>query len=201
MSGGGDWFARGESNDGRRFAVRNGTAIAVTGQAITPETTEAYTVIHTVNGNSGGDYIVGGTTTTGDDVVVLNGDTVIARTGDPVTLGGAGPLTEAFLGAFAANDAFLSDDLNDDLVDDRELYAFATLHDDQGEPLGDAFVVVRMDADCPWDCGVVDGEVDVLDFLALLADWGMIGSACDFNGNGVDVVDFLKLLSAWGPCP
>lgn len=54
---------------------------------------------------------------------------------------------------------------------------------------------------CPWDCGDNDGVVGINDFLALLADWGTVGSPCDFNGNGVDVVDFLDLLANWGPCP
>ncbi|MHC4828574.1 MAG: hypothetical protein ACYTEY_18635, partial [Planctomycetota bacterium] len=54
---------------------------------------------------------------------------------------------------------------------------------------------------CPWDCGNDDGEVNVNDFLAMLADWGGPG-ACDFDGGGViDVNDFLQLLAHWGPCP
>ncbi|MHC4966216.1 MAG: YncE family protein, partial [Planctomycetota bacterium] len=53
---------------------------------------------------------------------------------------------------------------------------------------------------CPADCGDSDGNVGVVDFLALLAQWGKPG-ACDFNGGGVDVVDFLELLANWGPCP
>ena len=56
---------------------------------------------------------------------------------------------------------------------------------------------------CPADCAVpCDGVVDVVDLLALLADWGLPNSACDLNGdNTVDVVDLLALLAAWGPCP
>jgi endonuclease/exonuclease/phosphatase family metal-dependent hydrolase len=45
------------------------------------------------------------------------------------------------------------------------------------------------------------GEVDVQDFLGLLAAWGDPGGAADINGDGiVDVQDFLDLLAAWGPC-
>ena len=55
--------------------------------------------------------------------------------------------------------------------------------------------------DCPWDCGDFDGGVGINDFLALLAQWGQIGSSCDFGGPGVDIVDFRKLLANWGPCP
>ena len=45
------------------------------------------------------------------------------------------------------------------------------------------------------------GVVNVIDFLALLAQWGQVGAPCDFDGNGVDVNDFLEMLANWGPCP
>jgi hypothetical protein len=55
---------------------------------------------------------------------------------------------------------------------------------------------------CPWDCAdPPDGDVGVVDFLALLAQWGQVGTTCDFDGNGVGVNDFLELLANWGPCP
>ena len=55
---------------------------------------------------------------------------------------------------------------------------------------------------CPWDCGEpADGEVGVVDFLALLAQWGQFAAPCDFDNQGVGVVDFLDLLANWGPCP
>ena len=53
---------------------------------------------------------------------------------------------------------------------------------------------------CPWDCGDNDGNVGIVDFLALLAQWGGPGS-CDFDGRGVGINDFLELLANWGPCP
>jgi hypothetical protein len=48
-----------------------------------------------------------------------------------------------------------------------------------------------------------NGVVDVVDLLALLADWGPCdGCAADLDMNGVvDVVDLLALLGAWGNCP
>jgi hypothetical protein len=60
----------------------------------------------------------------------------------------------------------------------------------------------EQDPTCPWDCGDPPNKmVDIIDFLALLGQWGGPGS-CDFNGSGaVDIQDFLKLLGAWGPCP
>jgi hypothetical protein len=53
---------------------------------------------------------------------------------------------------------------------------------------------------CPWDCGDGDFVVGILDFLAMLAQWGQPGVPCDFDGGGVGVTDFLKLLGQWGPC-
>ncbi len=54
---------------------------------------------------------------------------------------------------------------------------------------------------CPWDCGDQDGTVGIVDFLALLGQWGQVGSSCDFDGGGVGIVSFLDLLGNWGPCP
>jgi len=55
---------------------------------------------------------------------------------------------------------------------------------------------------CPWDCEpVADGIVGINDFLALLGQWGMVGTSCDFTGEGVDRSDlFIQLLANWGPC-
>jgi hypothetical protein len=205
MSGGGDWYARGDLLDDRDWVVRNGTVVAATGRPITPGNPEQWAnALMAVNGNGGGDYVVVGDTsdpdTTRNVVAVLNGTHVIARTGDPVTLlGGAASRADVFIDSFDAFDAFISDDLNDDTVDDRELYVFAGIRDGAGMTIGDAFIVVRLS--CPWDCGDSDGSVGIVDFLAMLAQWGQIAVPCDFDGDGVGVVDFLVLLANWGPCP
>jgi hypothetical protein len=52
---------------------------------------------------------------------------------------------------------------------------------------------------CPWDCGDGNGQVGVVDFLTLLAQWGT-PDTCDFDGAGVGVTDFLTLLANWGVC-
>jgi hypothetical protein len=55
---------------------------------------------------------------------------------------------------------------------------------------------------CPWDCqSTPNGEVDVADFLAILAQFGQVGTSCDFDGGGVSVTDFLTFLANFGPCP
>ncbi|MHC4784763.1 MAG: hypothetical protein ACYTE6_02245, partial [Planctomycetota bacterium] len=53
---------------------------------------------------------------------------------------------------------------------------------------------------CPWDCGDGDGAVGVVDFLAMIAGWGLPGP-CDFDGDAkVGITDFLILLANWGSC-
>lgn len=68
------------------------------------------------------------------------------------------------------------------------------------QSLGCAPVPIMPLCPCPGDCGDFDGDVDVVDFLALLAQWGMVESACDGDGGGVGITDFLELLADWGPC-
>ncbi len=55
---------------------------------------------------------------------------------------------------------------------------------------------------CPWDLYDGDGNVGILDLLALLAAWGSNpGGPPDFDGDGsVGVLDLLTLLANWGPC-
>jgi hypothetical protein len=57
----------------------------------------------------------------------------------------------------------------------------------------------------PYCVADLDGsrEVDVIDFLILLAAWGQNpGDPADFDGDGfVGVTDFLIMLGNWGPCP
>ena len=48
----------------------------------------------------------------------------------------------------------------------------------------------------------LDGIVDVLDLLAVIAAWGNPGGPEDINTDGmVDVLDLLAVIAAWGPCP
>jgi hypothetical protein len=55
---------------------------------------------------------------------------------------------------------------------------------------------------CPGDCGNGDHVVDVVDFLALLSEWGQVGTACDMGlgAPGVGIEEFLHLLASWGVC-
>jgi hypothetical protein len=71
-----------------------------------------------------------------------------------------------------------------------------------GNGVAFVFDLLGIECVCPWDCGdPPDGEVSVVDFLALLAQWGQVGSSCDVDGGGVGITDFLAMLANWGPCP
>ena len=50
---------------------------------------------------------------------------------------------------------------------------------------------------------VPDGNVGITDFLALLAEWGEVGTPCDFGVGppGVGIDEFLQILGVWGACP
>ncbi len=55
---------------------------------------------------------------------------------------------------------------------------------------------------CPWDCEPVSNcDVGISDFIALLTQWSMVDTSCDFDGGGVGIDDLLTLLANWGPCP
>ena len=70
-------------------------------------------------------------------------------------------------------------------------------------------VAGQIEAFVPCDAGTCqgdvdgDGEVGIVDFLALLAAWGPNpGHPADLNGDDVvGITDFLLLLALWGPCP
>jgi len=54
---------------------------------------------------------------------------------------------------------------------------------------------------CPWDCAAPpNGNVGIEDFLAVLAEWGIVDTPCDFDGGGVGITDLLAILDNWGHC-
>ena len=89
-------------------------------------------------------------------------------------------------------------DINGDGLADTLVGAFRA--DPGGNSVAGESYVIFGHVSCPWDCGNGDGTVGIVDFLALLGDWGG-PCACDFDGGGIGITDFLELLAHWGVCP
>jgi PKD repeat protein len=121
MSPNGDWFVRG-NNDVTLddWVYSNNGLLAAVGQPIFIGATELYDdatfaagfFLHTGNGN--GDYVIGGVTDAADvsanAVLVLNGETVIARENDPIDLDGNGIFDDdTHIHTFGNDDGYLSD--------------------------------------------------------------------------------------------
>jgi hypothetical protein len=96
----------------------------------------------------------------------------------------------------AANAATLADNDSLDWFDTQNQVGFGSF------PGVDVAAGVTGTEPCPWDCQPVpNGTVDTPDFLAILAQWGQVGTSCDFDGGGVGASDFLAFLAHFGPCP
>ena len=139
----GDWFARGRDDSGSSssapdWAVRSGTMIAETGDALAAP--ERYgDSFYGFTGNANGDWLLACNTDNLDpaidSVLVWNGQ-VIAREGDPVDVDGNGLFDDgAFLGRGNNTlSAFNADDLA--LTDDNVAHVLAYLNDGAGGDLG-----------------------------------------------------------------
>jgi hypothetical protein len=125
LASNGDWFVRGAqiAPGVGAYAIRNGVPVAKTGDAVVPASAETWATntFSTFTGNRVGDWVVFGKTNAAvanDDLIVLNGNTIVAREGDPVDINGNGLFDDdAFIGrgnntvsAFSADNAFLTDD-------------------------------------------------------------------------------------------
>ncbi len=203
MLANGEWYARGDNEDGQDWVVTNGSVLAKTGDAVAAGSSELYSdapfssTFFAYAENNVGDYIVAATTSALDDVsnavLVLNGTTVVVREDDLVDINGDG---------LANDDARINTFGNDDilLTDDLQLYTNVTLRsEDRTTTVGDAWLVINL-------CGVFNpvfgdidrsGVVDFDDYLVLEAAIGVTDvcdpnySPCaDLNGDGkVDLLD------------
>lgn len=213
----GDWWARGADTGTGDYAARNGVVVAKTGDPITPGSGETWgDTFLAFNINEAGDWVLVGNTSEGDlgrdNVMVLNGETVLAREGDAVELDldGNGDFDDAFIGrgnntlaAFEANDVFINEA--------GDVYFFASLRDEAGNDLNSnpsfgapqAFLrILAGGTPCPGDLNS-DGVVDLADLTTLLSNYGTVGGATpeqgDLNGDqNVDLSDLTLLLSAFG---
>jgi hypothetical protein len=206
----GDVYARGNQAVGD-WAALGDELLAATGEPITTGAEETWgETFLCCTGNENGDNVVCGTTVNIDpaidSVVVLSGERVVVREGDPVDLDGNGVFDDdVFIGrgnpvlpAFQPDDMFLTND--------GFLYFFAPLRDGAGNDLGtfgtggDAFLRVRV-LSCAGDLDL-DGQVGFTDLTILLSDWGPCpGCPSDLDGDDdVGFTDLTTLLAAWGPC-
>lgn len=198
----GDYFARGDDPANNDWTMRNGEVIVKTGDAV-PSAKEGVELwgdaLGAWNGNVLGEWILAGNTdnpdTNADTVLVYDGQTIVAREGDPVDVDGNGAFDDdAFIRTFSPNDAFVTD--NGDIL------FLASLRDGAGTNLGDAFMMRLRGTPCPADLSG-DGVVNAADLARLLGAWGPCpGCPPDLTGDGaVNAADLAIVLGAWGPCP
>lgn len=146
MTPGGRYFVRGNNVAGIDWVYSDGQLVARLGWPITPLASENWSdrdyadcfFLHV--GNSKGDYVIGGVTN-GDSrtngVLVLNGERVLAREGDPVDLDGNGVFDDdLYLDTFGNDDGYLSDS--------GLFYFVATLRNGAGASAGQAFLSIQL---------------------------------------------------------
>jgi hypothetical protein len=154
-----------------------------------------------MHGNDSGDYVIGGTTNNKDpnvnQVLVLNGETILAREDDPVDLDNDNIDDDnAYIASFFSESGFLTNDA---------LFASVSLRDSTGTAIPGGTAIIRIPLpptnDCPADTNT-DGNVNVTDLLAVIGAWGTCaGCPADTNNDGqVNVTDLLAVIGAWGPC-
>ncbi len=218
----GVWFASGSNVDGSDYVVRNGSLVAATGAPITTGSSETWgdtsfaATFFAHVGAPDGSYIVGGVTSGASDladaVLVLNGQTVVARENDPIDLDGNGVFDDnAFIRTFIDDRLFMT---NTDLyVLVRVRNANSAFCGATDTDQGFAFIRIALPGG-PAGCDDIDfnnndvfpEDQDVVDFFNVLA-----GGECptcndiDFNNNDVfpedqDIIDFFNVL-AGGECP
>ncbi len=216
LLGNGDWYSRGDDPADNDWAVRNGELLAASGDPITTGAGENWAdVFYAFTGNTLGDWVLVGNTENMDpdvdSVIVLNGEEVIVREGDPVDLDGNGMFDDdAFIGrGVSTSAAFRPDDLF--LSDGGYLYFLASLRNAAGEDLGsfgtggDAFIRVLL-VDCPADL-TGDNQVNIDDIFAVLGLWDDCPDPCPPYCLGdltedctVNIDDIFAILGMWGLC-
>jgi len=209
---GNHWIIRGITSAGTDFVFVDSIQVAGTDEAITPGSAEFYddalfsACFFSIAINNNGDYVVGGVTTALDvnanAVLVLNGQTVVVREGDPVDLNENGDPNDdgVFISVFNNDDAFLTDDLG--------YYFMADLRDGTGTNIGQAFLYLDLSglgSTCPPCAADYDnnGGVDGGDLAAFFADFETGAQCADVDQNGgVDGGDlaFFFLVFEQGGC-
>jgi hypothetical protein len=218
FAAGNHWIARGRDNSSTAtsapdYAVVDGNVVARTGDPITVGSSEHWgDTFVAVSINANGDWIVAGNTdnanAAANEVIVLNGQTVVVREGDMVDLNRNGLADDdAFIGR-ASGTAFDPNDAH--LTIGRKIYFIGHLHNAAGVDLGitptaftgpQAFMRVQAPVACPADFNGVGG-LSVQDIFDFLSAWFAADPRANFNGvNGITVQDIFDFLGAWfGGC-
>jgi hypothetical protein len=197
METNGDWYAWGQNADGVRWALRNGVVIAQSGTPIFAGASENWkpaTSFIFVRGNPNGNYVVTGTTdstdTTRNQVIVLNGQRVLARTSDQVDLNADG----GFAGSLYINNPL--QDKGTYCADGYYYFASRMKNGAAGTALTTSASFVRVRA-CPSDYNGT-GTLEVQDIFDYLNGWFAGNLRADFNRNGtLAVQDIFDYLNAW----
>jgi hypothetical protein len=196
MEPNGDWFAKGSNVDGIDWIVKNGAVIVAEGQAVAPGSGLVWETFRTVRGNNRGDYVISGNAsgdTLTDDLLVFNGQRVLAHESDPVDLNGNGVFDDTlFLGAIQDHGA-LTDDGN--FVFASRLKNSATATGGFGtDPNNASLVLVRA---CRADING-SGSVTVQDIFDFLAAYFGNSPTADINLSGaISVQDIFDFLAAY----
>ncbi len=103
MNEAGLWYARGVNVDGTEWAVVDGGVVATEGDSLFAGSSETWADFDGIAVDSNGNYVLVGLSSTGEDVAVYNGETLLIRAGDSVGL------NDLVLRDFSVDDIALSD--------------------------------------------------------------------------------------------
>ena len=189
------WYARATLSNGQAAVYRNRELIARVGAAVTPGASETWSTITDFKGDIFGNFIVTGTTNAAaasNEVVVLNGERVLSREGDPVDLNGDGVMNDnLFIHSFRDR-CFMTGE--------RAFYVGARLKSSASttSSLGANVSLIRV----PFEVCIADfnedGGVDGSDVEAFFRAWESADSSADVNiDGGVDGADIETFFARW----
>ena len=201
----GIWIARGSLTGGDDYVLRQGEVIARTDDPIIPMSTELFddatlsATFFFIGANDVGDYVVGGRTNSPDtlanDVLILNGTSVLARENDPVDLDGDGLFNDdRYIRSFTTDRGFITNDgFVYIMVTLRTgLSAFCGASDTQS---GTALIRIPFTPTPALSYDVaVNGQIDIADLALVLSQAGGPSPTTDFNRSGQVTVTDAKLL-------
>ena len=189
------WYARTTLSNAQAAVYRNRELIARVGAPVTPGASETWTVITDFKGDIFGNFIVTGTTnaaSASNEVVVLNGERVLSREGDPVDLNGDGLMNDnLFIHSFRDR-CFMTGE--------RAFYVGARLKSSASttSSLGANVSLIRV----PFEVCIADfnqdGGVDGGDVEAFFGAWEAADASADVNiDGGVDGADIETFFDRW----